>query len=874
MHGSKLAYNRWMMDWPDLGSMSLNAPQNLPVIVVCAAAVALAAFVVGRRHGRARYAALGLRLVALAALGVALLAPITTVHSEARFEPDGHWSLVLPGVRTFSGSAREFREPPDVFVARVRDALATGQPPVSTEVHALAREEALHVRDAVQALGIPCRAIFPGDDAGASAPVITGISAPRAVKPGEPFAAEFAVTGGGGTLRVTLDGRPLEITGNSIEIRLDEPGRHVLEVVLTDAQGVELQRAGHVFRVGEWPHVLAIGLDDKQLTRARELAPDMRIEGVAAEAFRAANLRHDDTAIELALINVDSLSRLGDDQAAALAMFVARGGGLLVTGDGARYVAPEYLARDARNLLPVILQKEGRKPPPEDPKLEEQPIKAEIAKVSMCFVLDRSYSMTAPIGTTRTTRWNVATTGVIESLKLVDSGGRRNGTDNASEAYATRIGVMGFNLEQHWIFGMKAALPFDRDQIGRDLARMGDELTQVARSDFDAQGWNTDIYAAMKNAIEVMKEEKSAVKVIVMLTDGADRDANTKAGLKHGDLRKLAIANDINIVAIGIGSGFDSSTDGDAARDLIKELATRPEFAHIATDETSAAKADVIFVDSVETAFQAYDDKKKKEEDERKRKIEEDKEPPKVDVMPGTFPLLMGPAGEQLFGRNALPEPGPKVGWLARNYARDGSAVALVAQTEDPAATPVLALIGYGLGRVGFWGAGTDPEALGELTGWTEFPGLFAGTMRWLLPREEPDVRLLAEATPEGVRILDPLEHADYVLRTGDKEVLLELKDGVLTAAQAIPLGPGEVIERVSTDEETLERSIGDVFVAVNPPTTAKQVAVDTESNLSPLTAKPPEVTTSTREATLPMLYLLLITLLFMPFERLVRRRS
>ena len=44
-------------------------------------------------------------------------------------------------------------------------------------------------------------------------------------------------------------------------------------------------------------------------------------------------------------------------------------------------------------------------------------------------------------------------------------------------------------------------------------------------------------------------------------------------------------------------------------------------------------------------------------------------------------------------------------------------------------------LIGYGLGRVGFWGAGTDPEALGELLGWTDFPGLFAGTMRWLLPR-------------------------------------------------------------------------------------------------------------------------------------------
>ena len=89
-----------------------------------------------------------------------------------------------------------------------------------------------------------------------------------------------------------------------------------------------------------------------------------------------------------------------------------------------------------------------------------------------------------------------------------------------------------------------------------------------------------------------------------------------------------------------------------------------------------------------------------------------------------------------------------------------------------------------------------------------------------------------------------------------------------------MPLGPGEVIERVTGSEESEERAIGDVYVAKAPPIESHQFAEDSTVAPPPLLARPPEVTAQTREATLPVRYLLTLVLVLMPFERLVRRRS
>ncbi|MCA8910312.1 MAG: VWA domain-containing protein [Planctomycetes bacterium] len=866
------------MEWPDWNSLQIAKPEVLPWVGV-ALLLGVASLVLPWRHSRRTVAVAGLlRALVIGVLVFAIAGFVTVGETEQRYEPAGTWRLVLDGAQPPKGDAQDFSESPNAFVNRLRNALAGETPPAQTEVWGTRREDTLAARDAVQALGVPCTPHFPVEEQPASRPVLTGIDAPRQVQPGEPLVAKFTQAGPPAEMRAYLDGKPLKLKDGQAEVRSDQPGRHVLESVLSDAQGNELQRTGQVFRVGDKPSVLAVGLGPEQLQRAIAMAPEMDFASAMAEQFGEASLQRGGHAVDLVLISVDGLNKLNSDQCFSLAGFVARGGGLFVTGDGAKYVAPEYLPTDARNLLPVILRKEGKKPPPDDPPVDEKAGKAEVAKVSICFVLDRSYSMTQTIGNTTTTRWKVATTGVAKSIKLVEEGGRRETADKHSESYATRIGVLAFTLKQNWVYEMNTAFPYDRGQIVKQLDRMGEELTQIDPAEFDEQGYNTDIYAATKAAIEVMKEEKSAVKVIVMLTDGSDRDANTTAGLKHSDLKADAIANNINIVTVGIGEEFDGSTPRSrSALKVVRELATRNEYVHVAANAANALKADVIFVDSVEMAFEAYDDKKKEEDAERKRRLEEqknkEKEPPKVDVLPGTFPLQLGPMGDQLFGADAIPEDAPKVAWVARNDARDGAAVALTVVTDEDGPTPTLAFQGYGLGRVAFWGAGTEPKALGELTGWADFPAIFAASLRWLLPREEPDVRLLAEAGPGGIRILDPIEGADYSLRTPDGDVPLKLKDGRLSSEADLPLGAGEVIETIG-GTEPVSRSIGDVYVAEVPAIDSRQFAVDDAAQLAPLKPRPPEVTAFTREAILPVLYLLTLFMLVLPIERLIRRRS
>lgn len=854
------------MDWSNL---SLSHAEHLPMLLAICAVVAVCAFVLGRRHTRAtRVAATVLRVTAFAALGVVLLGPVVTVTSEKSFKPKGVWRLVLPGadVRP-SADVSEFHETGDAFVARVRDSLAGEHPPEFTEVHTTERAAGVQLRDRIQALGIPCDAFYPDRDTESLRPVLTGIDAPVAIKPGEPFQVKPGVAGPASDVRMYLDGSPLELADGEATVHSDRAGVHVIETVLLDDEGTELQRTGHVFRVGDKPVALALGLTGEQVGRASALVPDFEFTRETSTGFDDGDLEN----VSVVMTSVDALNQINADQAYTLATFTARGGGLYVIGDGAKYVAPEFLNDDVRRLLPVILRKEGKKPPEDDPPVKEEKEKVEIAKVSMVFVLDRSTSMDAPIGNSKITRWDVARKGVIESIKLVEQGGKQ-GETGMSQSVATRIGVMSFTLSQHWVYETRNVFKHDRNQIDLDLKKLRGD------TNYDEQRFNTDVYAAMDAAIDSIKDERSAVKVVVMMTDGGDRPANTLEGKKHSELRDTAIANDINVITVGIGQAFaGASADSLAAQKVIKDLATKPEFWYLPTDAASAKKAHVIFLNAVETAFQAYDDKKEQEEEERQERIKEqeekENEPENVDVMPGVFALNLERVGEQLFGENALPEPAPKVGWLARNDARRDAAVALTAQTED-GRNPALAFRAYGLGRVAFWGAGTKPEDLGELTGWGDFPAIFAASLRWLMPREQPDIRLVAGATPDGVRILDALEGASYWLRRGGEDIALRIDDDMLRPVTGeLPPGSGEIIERIDGDDRS-EIRIGDVYVACAAAVEPKLFRLDKPRQLDALKPRELEISENTRVATLPILYLLTALLMLMPIERMTRRRT
>ena len=859
---------------PGLDEITFSEPHHLPLLLVCGAVIVIGAMIPLRKHvARTRWIAAGLRMVALVALGLVVLAPVITVEAETPFQLQGMWVLSIdmpsvssePVVDPDTGKPlKEFHESGPEFVERVRSALVLGKPPTATLVYSEDALEAQATSDAVEAMGVPSEVSALAPPPVGPATVLTGIEAPITVKPGEAFIAKVGLAGPGAKLVVTLDGRPLEQPAGKYEIRTEVPGKHLLEAVLLDADGNELQRAGHVFSVGERPTALAVGMTQEQLDQAATLAPDIAIRGVPKDEFTESRL----DGAELVLISVDTLNQLSEVAAETLAAFVATGGGLYITGDGAKYVAPEYMFPAAKRVLPVLLRKEAKQPPEEEPPVEEEEGLSEITKVSICFVIDNSGSMDRTVNNTPNTRWDIAAQGVIDSVDLIRKGGDPDAEPSELAAVDTRVTVISFTLNQERVFG-----PLEVFAGSVDIIR--DELTINRKRDneFAEGGYNTDIYAAMEEALEVMEGEKAAVKMIVMLTDGSDRPGTTLSGRKHTDLRQRAISNDINIMAVGIGDAFTGdATEARAARRVLEDLATNDNYVRIPVGK-DVEKANAIFVEATEVSFKAYDDKVKKAEEERKRRLKEleekGQEPEKVEVMPGTFPLELGIVGAELFGRDALPEPAPKVQWVARNESREGSAVALSAETDD-GATPALVFKGYGLGRVAFWGAGTDPESLGELTGWQDFPAIFAASLRWLLPREQPDLRLVGEATPEGIRVVDPIPTAAYVLRTDQGDEALELNEDRLVGSANLPLGPGEVIEIIDGKES----SIGDVYVANLPPAAGQQFAVDQNSKLKPLKPRAPEVTAFTREATLPVLYLLTLLLIAMPFERLVRRRT
>lgn len=841
------------MDWE---SLTLEAPGRLWLLPLAALVCAIALWPASRHSLRTRVAALGLRVLVLCGLCLLLALP-SRVESQLQVSaPAGTWRLLLSPADPEPG-VTEYREALPVFVARIRHALARGTPPVRCQVAGQGPDAAL-ARDAVAALGVPCDLVAPPPAQSVLPPALVGLEAPSVLQPGEPLLARVKVAGNA-AVTLLLDGAqlPVQFVQGVLQAQAgpQQPGVHVLEAVLRDAAGNELQRMGHVLRVGERPRLLLLGMTDEQAAQAGRLAPEMQTERCNVENLDAARVQ----AVQLVMAPIEALYQLQRAQTFALSAFVARGGGLFVTGDGARHVVPDALHDDIRALLPVTLLPEPRPDNPPDPPIEDRPVISNVAKVSVCFVLDRSNSMGALIPGKNFTRWDVAIKGVYESM--------------APLSLDARASVMTFTLSQTWQAKPQVFLPHNREEMYRKLQRL------TSDNEYDDSFFNTDIYAAVKAAIEVMQTEKSAIKLIIMLTDGADRAANSAAGLRHSDLRDLAIKQDINIVAIGIGDAFGSGDpDAAGAQKVITELATRPEFAFLPSSAADAAVANKIFVNSVETAFRAFDDKMKKEEEEHRRRLKEKedrlKEPPKVDNLAGEFPLNLTAFGESLFGPDALPSPAPKLGWYSRNTLRPEAAMALGLATSDASPPAALAFCAYGLGRVGFWAAGTKPESLGEAAGWADFPALYAASLRWLTPREVPDLKVLAEATPEGITLLDHNPDAFYFEKpAGPEDVIfgLELHDGVLTGARPFEVGAHEIWERLGESE----RRIGDVYVARVSPGGARVEPAPVNPPRAPdLQPADPRTVQSRRTDTGAVLFLSLLVLMVLPLERFVRRRA
>lgn len=842
------------MDWPSLSSVAFEHPTRLALALVCGALALGAGALARRQPGVVRAWAGPMRVAALTLVGLALASPVVEGRREARFEPAGVWVLSLTGPAPVVPGQKVFSEEPQAFAARVRNAMALGNPPAMVEVHSYEETSSRHACALIRGLDVPCRAVVAPRDVQRGDVLLGPWLAPASLAPGEAFDGSLALVGSATVrLRFAVNGRELDVREVQAPAQVAfprpelSPGRHVLTVELIAGDGSVAQRLGHVVRVGAPPRLLAMGLDEEAFARLARLAPNFTRSRVEPRALTSTMLRE----CEVVLMPVSAGVSLTSSQSRELARFVANGGGLFVTGDGAASTNRAYLDAGFRELLPVRLLEQRREKPP-DPPIEEEIGKAEVAAVSVLFVIDRSGSMDTAVGT-GSTRWHIAVEAVKQALAKLDPW--------------DRAGVLSFTLKREWRPLPKVIAPFDRELIARDL------LSLKGDRNFEA-GFNTDIYGAVSEALDVAEQEKSAVKVVVVLTDGADKDDPGGKVRNHRELAMRAMAKGINIVALGIGDGFiGEAPEVSAARRVIQNLATKPEFAKIANDAESARSAPVIFVNAVEFAYKAYDDEMQRRERERQKRPVETPKDPRLDVLEGRFALTMTPVGSQLLGMRELPEPPPRLLKYARCQLRQEAALALgFAPGEGGEAQPVaLAVSSFGLGRAAFWASGLDPSSLGDVAAWLEWPRLAAQALRYLTPREDPQPRLVGRATTGGISLLDPIEGARYWLRTAQGEQAMELKDGRLVSHEGqLEEGAAEVIEALGVER----RVLGDVWLSREARLDSLQRAQVEPERRTPLQARAPEVTVRYQPALAPMLWALAVMLALMPLERLIRRRS
>ncbi|MHC4840146.1 MAG: vWA domain-containing protein [Planctomycetota bacterium] len=832
-----------------LQAMVFLHPERLPVILAGLLVLIAATAVLAKRKGlKTTLNVSVLRLVILLAVAFSLMVPAKTETSAEEFKPRKEW--------VFDAKAESSR----AFLGRLRLAVEDGQPPHRI-IATLDSVDARSFGTAVNDLGVPIDISLTAAS-NTQAAMLLGFDVPKVIQAGEPLEGQLNKSGSG-EVTLTLDGDEIELVEGAFNAGTLSAGIHVLQAELS-ADGRVLQRIGAVVEVGPPPVVTAVGLSSEQLARARELLPNTHFRPIDVGVFSEQDLRDGETSVAAVICSVKSGAEMTSAQADALQMFVARGGGLFVTGDDAKQVVVKYISDDFKDLLPVILQGE-KQDPPDDTPLEETPGIEEIAKVSLLFVIDRSTSMAAAT-TTGASRWSVAVKSLEGSLNHVAG----SGDAPLDESLATRVGVMAFTLETNWLTaigeGSSKRPVLQTFAFERDRTTIVNELRNLdADENFNEAGFNTDIYGAMEEAIEVMSDEPSSVRMIVMLTDGGDNPENAVKGKIHRDLKERAIANEINIVTVGIGTAFKANNpDSRAANRVLNELATKPEFVHLTNGETTPA----IFVDSVSRAFKAYDQKKKEEEEERIKKREADAEPETVDVLPGKFPMKLTGFGAELFGSDAIPDPAPKVAWYARNRARKNTATAIeLGDANSPAA---LSFRAHGLGRVAFWAAGTKEESLGEVASWAEFPDLFSASMKWLLPRATTELEFLGAATTGGIQLSDPMPTAKYTLRIGESEIPLILDNGQLESDSPLPAGPATVFEDV---DGTITK-LGHVFIEKTSDAVGR-VELDFDT-LEPTSVK--QRTPVVEEKSVPdtslILYAVIFFLMVLPFERIARRRQ
>ncbi|MBE3577266.1 MAG: VWA domain-containing protein [Limnochordales bacterium] len=396
----------------------------------------------------------------------------------------------------------------------------------------------------------------------------TGISAlriPSSARRGETLWATISVWHSGPPtrlpLRVELDGaeifsRTLEVLPgqNSIRIPLTfaEPGLVSVRATIISAQDTltENNRAETAVLVGDQPRVLIAsatpsggGAGDGGKTALARVLP---ARGISADFVSPLELpgQVSDYAPYAAVV-LDNLPAylLSNAQLEALQQFVTRlGGGLVVLGGPNSFGPGGYFGTPLEDVLPVY---------------SETPERVYAPSLTLLLLLDQSGSMGAVVGEGATkSKLEIAQQAALGAIALLNP--------------ADLVGVLAFESTPAWVVPLQRAE--NQSLIARQISRL-------------QSGGGTAIAPALEEAIRVMESVTSAVKHVILLTDGqAEGDVFTaqvnRLRQAGATLSTVAVGQDADrellqkLAAAGAGRYYYAGDPNEVPRIFVAETAT------------------------------------------------------------------------------------------------------------------------------------------------------------------------------------------------------------------------------------------------------------------------------------------------------------
>jgi uncharacterized membrane protein len=315
------------------------------------------------------------------------------------------------------------------------------------------------------------------------------------------------------------------------------------------------------------------------------------------------------------------------------------GGGFLMLGGDSSFGLGGYYGTPVEELLPVSMDVSSSK---------------DIPSLTIVFIVDKSGSMGGTSSTDKT-KLDLVKEAVFRSIEILNP------------FYG--IGMLAFDADREWTVPVTRA--GNREEIASRLATL-------------ESGGGTNLFAALEEGLKTVSRAESAVKHVVLLSDGlADNE-------KFGDLLSLYENSSVTISTIAVGN--------DADKDLMRSIseAGRGRFYH--TDSIS----DIPRLFTTESLIVS-----------RGFVLEESFVPvqnhshPVMQELPSDLPILEG---------------------LVLTYNKDAGDLLI----EGPGGNPLLSLWRYGLGKSAAFTADMKGIWSGRLLAWEGFGVFVTRLARWL----------------------------------------------------------------------------------------------------------------------------------------------